>query len=275
MAKSTPAEQAEAEERGDAPAPEPVQMLTLADAQKMAGQAAEDAVQRVLSAMAAKSAEATPTPAAMAGNEMLAFIQQLAKSIAEVGNQGTGKVVIDPSVVQKREDARLLMMTLIAEAWRDQTKPEYELSGKVHLADQMIEPLWTDALKKTHRTKVVWYGPPNKAMSPVPGNVAAEAIHAAMREWIGQAPGVVAHIRQVDPKGRLVTPGGNVFQDLEPIPKDFGRHVLVIEEGARPPQEVPHNGLEIAGRGPSGQTFKTQEVSILGTNVPPARQLVA
>ena len=270
--KPTMAEQSEAETGAPAPA-EP--MVTMADAKRFAAEAAEDAVQRVLSAMAAKSAEATPTPAAMAGNEMLAFIQQLAKSIAEVGNQGTGKVVVDPSVMQKREDARVLMMTLIAEAWRDQTKPEYELAGKVQLADQVIEPLWTDALKKTHRTKVVWYGPPNKAMSPVPGNVAAEAIHAAMREWIGQAPGVVAHIRQVDPKGRLVTPGGNVFQDLEPIPKDFGRHVLVIEEGARPPQEVPHNGLEIAGRGPSGQTFKTQEVSILGTNVPPARQLVA
>lgn len=275
MAKPTPAEQAEAEARGDIPSAPAEAMVTLADAKRFAAEAAEDAVQRVLSAMAAKSAEATPTPAAMAGNEMLAFIQQLAKSIAEVGNQGTGKIVVDPSVMQKREDARVLMMTLIAEAWRDQTRPEYELSGKVQLADQVIEPLWTDALKKTHRTKVVWYGPPNKAMSPVAGNSAAMAIHDAMREWIGQAPGVVAHIRQVDPKGRLVTPGGNVFQDLEPIPKDFGRNVLVIEEGAMPRQEIPHTGLEIAGRGPSGQTFKTAEISILGTNVPPARQLVA
>lgn len=261
------AEQAEAE----AGLPLPT-MITREEAQKLATDAAESAVARVLEALANKQAAEPAT--SQAGNEMLAFVQQLAKSIAEVGNQGTGKVVVDPSVMQSRENARVQMMTLIAEAWRDQVPPEYELSGKVHLNDQIIEPLWTDALKKTHRTKIVWYGPPNIAMSPVSGNDRAKGIYDSFCEWIGRAPGISANLRAVDQKGRLVSPGGNVFQDLEPIPREYGRSTLVIEEGAMPPREVPHNGLEIAGQGANSRG-RSVEVPILGTIAPPARQMVA
>lgn len=248
-------------------------LITRAEAQQMAADAAEAAVERVLAAMAAKQAETPEAPAPQAGADMLAFVQQLAKSIAEVGNQGTGKVVVDPGVVQARENAKIRMFTLIAEAWRDQTAPEYVLAGKVHLNDQIIEPLWTDAMKKTHATKIVWYGPPNKAMRPAPGNKIADEIHGAMCEWIGQAPGIMHTLRPVDMKGRLVTPGGNVFADLEPIPRDFGRQTLVVEEGALPRREIPHNGLEIAGA--NGAQGRTVEVPILGTLVAPARQMVA
>jgi hypothetical protein len=231
--------------------------------------AAEAAVERVLAAM-------TPAaPASQQPNEMLAFVQQLARSIAEVGNQGTGKVVVDPAVIQQREDARIEMMALIAEAYRDVAKPEYVLRGKVHLADRLIEPLWVDpATRRSQPTKVIWYGPPNKQMEPVPGNVAAEKIHNAMCRWIGHVPGITASLRTIDPKGRLVTPGGNVFSDLEPIPKQYmGEELLQIEAGALPSRGVPLNGLEVHGNQPGSN--KTMPVHILGTVVEPARQQVA
>ena len=247
--------------------------ITRAEAQAMASEAADAAVAKVLAAL--QSAAPQALPAGTPGDDMKAFVQQLAKSIAEVGNQGTGKVVVDPGVIQARDNAKVEMMTLIAQAWRDQTAPEYELSGKVHLNDQLIEPLWTDGQRQTHRTKIKWYGPPNKAMSPVEGNAVAEAIYEKFCVWVGHAPGVTSNLRPVDMKGRLVTPGGNIFESRDAIPKSYMGETLVVEEGARPPREVPHNGLEIAGRGPGGQVGKTRDVNILGTIAQPAREQVA
>lgn len=257
-------------------------MITREDAARMAQQAAEAAVVRVMAAMQPPNfppGGGAGTSAAPAPNDMLAFIQQLAKSIAEVGNQGTGKVVVDPAVMQRREDAKVKMMALIAQAWQDRSAPEYELVGTVHLngpnGPQLIEPMYRDAMRQEQRRKIKWYGPPNKQMRPVQGNAVAEAIYAEFSTWVGHVPGITSTLRTVDPMGRMLTPGGRVFEGVDAIPKAFMGEMLEIDPASMPAKDLPHHtGLEISGPA-SAQPGKTIEVPILGSIIAPARQQVA
>jgi len=250
------------------------ELVPLAEVDRRISAAVGNAIEKVMAALAAQPA---PAPAAAPVGDMIAFVQQLAKSIAEVGNQGTGKVVVDPAVMQSRDDSYHRMIELIAVAWRDQTPPEYELNGKVHLeganGPQLIEPLYTDQFRQTRATRITWYGAPNKQMTPA--NPVAATIYDEFKSWVGHVPGVTSNIRQIDPKGRLITPGGNVMQDLQPMPKGYmvdPALVLKVGGDVTIDREVPHTGLQIAAQGVMG---KTKSVNILGSIVAPAVERVA
>ena len=192
--------------------------------------------------------------------------------LAEVGNQGTGKQVVDPAVLERRGKARARMVELIMAAYHAGKRPEYELTATVHLDDQLITPLYQDANRTTQRRHIFFSGVPNEAMQPV--EEAAKEIYAAFAESIGKTYGTVPQLIPVDRRGNLLTPGGNVFQSLPAIPAGFTGEVE-IDPASMPKPDLPHNGLQVLGQGGRSGAGREVDVNILGSIVGPAKQLVA
>jgi hypothetical protein len=237
----------------------------------MAEEAAAKAVQQVLAAIAQERGEA---PAAVAKDgESMDFARGLAMALAEIANQGTGKDVVDPAIIERRSIARRKMVSLIVSARENGIRPEYGLVATVQLMDQLIVPVWVDAARVTHQTCIKWDGVPNEAMEPK--DDAAHGIYMAFCESIGKTPGTLARLNPVDRKGNIVTPGGHVFESLPAIPKAYSGGDLEIDPGALADRGLPHNGLEVLGRAPGGMTNREVRIPVLGTVAEPARQLVA
>ena len=248
-----------------------VDSITRAEAQQMAEEAAAKAVQQVLAAIAQERGEA---PAVVAKDgESMDFARGLAMAIAQIANQGTGKDVVDPAVIERRSLARQKMTALIVSARENGIRPEYGLTATVQLQDQLIVPVWVDAQRVTHQTCIKWDGVPNEAMEPK--DETARSIFTAFCESIGKAPGTLARLNPVDRKGNIVTPGGHVFESLPTIPKGYEGGELTIDPGAMPDRGMPHNGLEVIGRAPGGMANREVRIPVLGTVAEPARQLVA
>lgn len=237
----------------------------------MAEEAAAKAVQQVLAAIAQERGEA-PQSVAKDG-ESMDFARGLAMAIAQIANQGTGKDVVDPAIIERRLVARQKMVALIVSARENGIRPEYGLTATVQLQDQLIVPVWVDAQRVTHQTCIKWDGVPNEAMEPK--DETASAIFIAFCESVGKAPGTLARLNPVDRKGNIVTPGGHVFESLPAIPKAYTGGELTVEPGAMPDRGLPHNGLEVLGRAPGGQVNREVRIPVLGTVAEPARQLVA
>lgn len=256
-------------------APEP-QFVTLIQAQQMAADAAATAVESVVARLQSESGK----PATF-GAEMQGFVEGLAKAIAEVGNQGTGKTVIDPAVLAKRAKAREKMVEHIIVARQAGITPRYMLTAKVYLGDRLIEPVWTDNQRVEHRQVVKWNSVPNECMVPAepenegerPACEAAKRIHDAFCESIGKTPGTIARVLPFGTHGNLASPKGNVFQALAPIPKDYGYNQVGVEGGVV--SDVPPTGLEVIGGAANGHQRKTVSIPVLGTVAAPAVQQVA
>ncbi len=254
-------------------------MVTREEAMAMATDAATAAANTAVQKLLADLAVAKPTGQF---DGMQDVLNGLAMAMAQVGNQGTGKAVVDPAVLEKRSRARKRMFDLIREARDAGNAPEYVLLRISHLADQIIQPFWVDNMRQTQQTRIRWDGVPNEAMEPVPGDEVARGIYEAFCESIDKALGTVTTLRPADAKGNMVSPGGHVFETGPKIPKGYlgpdaqmeGRPSMEIVSGA-PERDKPHNGLEVLGRASGMQTQRTVDINVLGTKAPPARQMVA
>lgn len=245
------------------------QMVTREEAQQMAAEAAasaaQAAVERVLQTIAEQRAGA---PGATSAADLLSG---LAKAIAEVGNQGTGKVVVDPAILAKRDVARRRMFELIEAARARGASPKYGLTKPVHLADQIILPFYVDNV--THRSIqrfIHWSGVPNEGMEPAEGDAVAQEIHAAFCESIDRPisaparPGV-AGVGVAQRGGRMLNmPGDYRPADLQ-----------LVEDDPLVQREIPANSLEVLGGVNGGVPPKTVDVHILGRIVEPAKEMVA
>lgn len=269
------------------PAPEP-RYVTIDDARRMAAEAAEAAAHLAVETMTARMAEASPGAAPTGMNaELRSFADGLAMAMAQLGNQGTGKELVDPAIIAKRAKARDAMDRRIAECRRDGIAPKYVLTGKVHLGNQLINPLWADQFRVEHQQIVWWNHVPNQAMAPAdpdneseaPACEAAREIFDLFCESIGVAPSAASRVQTLDRYGHRVSPRGNVFEQA-PMPPAITRQTalygvgdVVAETPAWPQAEVPQTGVTV--RAGSGHEIKTHPMNVLGTIAKPARQQVA
>lgn len=236
-------------------------MVTREEAQRLAAEAAREAVAQAMAAMAVPAQGG-------GGGDAMAFANALAMQIAALANQGTGKEVVDPVLLEKRSKARERMFALINQAQAEGKQPEYILVHQTHLADQYIQPLYTDANRQTQQTHIYWSGVPNRAMQPAPNDQAALDIFIAFLEWIGEEHllGSVQASATRNNVAKFGTVGKSMF---------LAGPQLRIDDAALPARETPQNGLQVLGQTGRGGAGREIDVPILGTVAPPAKQLVA
>ena len=183
-----------------------------------------------------------------------ASLEMLALAISDASDEKRGRERIGPEEQAKRIRAREAMELLITETVAAAVQPTYNLTQKCYLGERIIEPFWLDrATRMTRPTEIGWWGVPNEFMHPT--NAQAEAIHALFLTSIGG--------REKRGQNLRVTPGG-----------------LTVRSGGLSPEggrdTAPRVGRDltepmIKGRG-AEQTYVEQR--ILGTLMPPARQMV-
>lgn len=219
-------------------------------------QVASDAVQAALSGLMPKAEAAGIS---LAGSQD--WMQALAVTLAEIGNQGTGRKTVAPHILKQREDARGRMVDLILKARAEGQPATYRLTAQVHLAERVIDPFWTAADHTTKSTEIDWGGIPNDAMVPV--NDTAKEIHAAFKDSVGTMERVV-------PEERLgITPNGLIVRNA----------AVTDTVRRRTGSEAPHTGdgtgedvgLKIHHENQPG---RYKDVHILGTIQEPARQSI-
>jgi hypothetical protein len=179
----------------------------------------------------------------------------LAMSLAQLVDQGTGRKRVAPEVLQKRDEARVRMFDLIAEANEKRTEPAYRLRHMTFLGNSRQNPIWIDERHRQQSTEIGWYGVPNEAMEPL--NAVAEAIYAAFAESIGA-------IAKRDMGPMRVTASGLAIIKGPPT-NDEAVHVMAPDAGGR-----GSLAPTIRGRGAPGPTVESH---ILGSIMPPARQV--
>ena len=198
------------------------------------------------------------------------WMQQLAITLAEIGNQGTGRKTVAPHILKQRADARERMIDLIVAAKAARQPATYRLRNKVLLNNRLIEPFWIASDHTTKQTEIDWAGIPNDAMIPV--NDTAKAIHQAFLDSIGT-------VEKVVPEERLgVTPNGLVVRNsavTQTVMKRTDAHASVDQPAA----EAPHVGAGDEGDEAltihhANQPGRYKEVRVLGTIQEPARQSI-
>lgn len=227
---------------------------------------AADAVAAALSGLQGKfqaaGGEATP------GNTD--WMQQLAITLAEIGNQGTGRKTVAPHILKQRADARDRMIELILAAKAERRPATYQLRNKVLLNNRLIEPFWIASDHTTKPTEIDWAGIPNDAMIPV--NDTAKEIHRAFLDSIG----TIDKEHQI-PEDKLgVTPGGLVVRNSA-VTATVQKRTGTTDQ---PTAEAPQVGAGEFGEDESltvhhtNQPGRYKEVNVLGTIQEPARQAI-
>lgn len=226
----------------------------VAAVQEEAGRAAANAVQAALTGVQAKAGEAGIT-----GDTN--WMQTLAVTLAEIGNQGTGRRTVAPHVLKQRDEARVRMVDLIIKARADKRPATYQLRNKVLFGNRLIEPFWIASDHTTKPTEIDWAGIPNDAMIPV--NDTAKEIYQEFLNSVGTMDRVV-------PEERLgVTPGGLVVRNSA-VTSTMQRR-LDATDGAEPRQVTEDEGLTIHHKEAPG---RYKPVHVLGTIQEPAQQTV-
>lgn len=262
------------------------QYITLDEAKGMAAEAAQAAARIAVESMTARAAvDDTAAPGSISA-ELKGLLDGLAMSLASVGNQGTGKVIVDPGVMAARARAHDLMLERMVRARQDGIRPKYELTGKVVLGNQLIEPVWTDDFRRERPQVVFWDGTPNQKMQPakpdnageVPACEAAHDIFVLFCESIGVSPQASMRIMAINNHGNMVSPRGNVFEQ-PPIPPPINKESVLyggnlsVTTPSWPQAEAPVTGVNV--RAASGHELKTQTINVLGSIAKPAVQQVA
>ena len=198
------------------------------------------------------------------------WLRQLAMAIAEVSDQGTNRKRVAPEILAKREAARQRMGRLILEARAQSLEPEYRLIGQVYLAEEKLDPFYSDpATKRILPRDIVWTGPPNEAMRPL--NDTAFGIFEAFMESIGgnsdnadwrPKRGDVSGKAPVNLNGAWVTERGLYIKGASAAQR---RTV-----GSLPDSNTPAPQDTLIARRHNDPT--AAEVRVLGSVHPPARQ---
>src|ERR1700722_3208906 len=120
-----------------------------------------------------------------AGSKALA--QNIVAGLAEMNDQGTGRVRVTPQEMEKRDAARARMYDLLKQAVHMPAGdgPTYKLRTKIFVGHQLIEPKWRDQ-QPPHLLKdtvIEYRDVPCEPM--IPANEAAKGIYWAFRESIG------------------------------------------------------------------------------------------
>lgn len=211
-----------------------------------------------------------------------ALMRELALSLAELTNQGSGKVKVSPEVLQKREAAGKRMINLIIEARAEKKVPSYTLVNKIFMNNQIIEPLWVHpATKSVENTELDFWGIPNEAM--VPANDTAKAIFIEYKNSIGTVHGVAGVANQlpgIDVLG--VTPAGMVIRNSPA--SDVRRRTAELPMAEMPSgqkegpmssaYEADTHDFQPMTLKQDGQKGQYKDVNVLGTIQQPARQTV-
>lgn len=222
--------------------------------QKAAAQAAQEAVDKIMAAMALKNAQAST------GGDTFSA-EALAMAIAALTDQDTNKKRVAPEEIARRNAARDKMHELLQKARATGQRPEYRLTAKVYLSERFIEPYTLGDDKKTRPTEIIWPGVPNEAMQPL--NDCAKEIFAAFKESIGGSTG---RVKGESTKGHWVTPGGVVVKGDAPRRREVG-------DGQDPASYFNGDDVSVknADLGSPNDPTATH-VRVLGTIAPPARQ---
>ncbi len=183
------------------------------------------------------------------------LMRGLALAIAEVSDQGTNRKRVPPAVLEARRVARDHMTAMILDYQAQDIMPEYELSRAVYLAEELVEPTFTDRDHVMRRTKIEWAGVPNEGMTPA--NDAARMIYGAFMESIGGAtPNVTRPAEKI--ATREATGGLKVL------------HKPDVSAQSSPVSKPRNAGVTRLGRRQAGDVIET---AVLGTVAEPARQL--
>lgn len=220
------------------------------EVQAMIADAVTKATEDLVAKLAAKRAEQGTEDGG--GDRTLA--RQIALAIGEVADQGTNRKRVPPQVLEARRQAREKMTGIILDYQAQDIMPEYELTRAVYLAEELVEPTYTDRDHVMRRTKIEWAGVPNEGMTPA--NEAARVIFGAFMESIGGAtPNVTRQVEKI--QTRESTGGLKVL------------HKPDVREASQ--VAVPRNsGVTRLGRRQAGDVIET---NVLGTNAAPARQI--
>ena len=205
-------------------------------------------------AMMAQMLAAVPQPQSLGGFGDKATLEMLALAIADANDDKRGRERVSPEEQAKRIRAREKMERLIDKTVEAGTQPVYGLTQMVYLGERLVRPYWVDkATRVTRPTEIGWWGVPDEFMRPV--NPEAEAIYALLLESIGG--------RKRRGQTLRVTPGG-----------------LTVRSGGMNPDggrdQAPRVGRDLAAptvRGNAGEQAYVEQ-RILGTLMPPARQMV-
>lgn len=116
-----------------------------------------------------------------------ALAQNIVAGLAEMNDQGTGRVRVTPQEMEKRDAARARMYDLLGKALHlpSGEAPAYTLQTKIFVGFQLIEPKWREPLPPhlMRDTVIEFRDVPCEPM--IPANDAARAIYDAFRESIG------------------------------------------------------------------------------------------
>lgn len=194
------------------------------------------------------------------------MMRQLALSIAELTDQGSGRKRVPPEVMRAREDSRVKMETAIMAAHDADYTATYRVKSKTLLADQVVEPFYIDNHHTAQPTIIDWAGVPNDAMEPV--NVTAQEIYSHYMGWLGSMPTDAPRIQAqlaLTAKGLVVHGGATSISN--------GRRMVGGNEvqGNSPAVERQEAGLNVHHRDLPG---RFTEKRVLGSIAAPAQQSI-
>lgn len=207
----------------------------------------------VTSRMQGIQAALAAAPPVAGAAETTSWMEGLALAIANVTDQDVGRKRVAPEVLAKRVRAREAMEELIKQTIASGDQPTYTLRKECYLGERMIPAFWVDRQRIAHPTEIGWWGIPNQFFEPV--NEPAKAIFALFLESIGDG-------RKGNP-GVRITAGGLVVRSGG-MPVEGGR-----DSAPRVGRDL-HDPV-IKGRASEGSYVETR---VLGTLLPPARQMV-
>ncbi len=177
------------------------------------------------------------------GEDNFAFARQLAMAIGEVADQGTNRKRVAPEILAQRAEAHERCVALLMKARAEGKKPEYRLTSKVNLNEQLIEPFMRGSDGKPKPTVIRYSGMPNDAMVPL--NDVAKAIYREYSLSIGsvEAERKAADRMWMTPEGvvivgngpaRRALPGFNDTTGIGPQVEDEFPEELGIIDNADP-----------------------------------------
>jgi len=209
--------------------------------------------------IAAQIAALAKPPSAPSQGPDQSWMEALALAISNVTDQEIGRRRIPPEEMAKRVRAREAMEKLIDETSKAGVQPVYTIRNMVYFGERKIPPFWVDRNRVAHPTEIGWWSVPNEFMDPV--NDEAKAISALFLESIG------GHVKRntslrVTAQGLTVRSGGMNPEGGRDSAPQVGR-----DDAQWRQQDVP----TLKGRNSDVQVVETR---ILGTLMPPARQMV-
>lgn len=236
-------------------------------------------VERQLAGVMAKFSPNEPAEAIDAdGPDLKDLFRQMAMSIAEVGDQGSGRRRVAPALMAAREAAKERMtasitkfMDIVRAAQKREDRrtvelnyPHYKITGKMYLGDRALDPYTVDPVTKLPKSvDIFWLGPPNPNMSPL--NAPAEEVFRHFCDWVG-----LSH-KGREEKPLWISAGGLVMAG-DYVPP----HRAVPSEGGGGPSLKPEFGDALMGIGASptlnASDITKSRINVLGTIAPAAIQ---